>query len=141
MLNDQEIILRAKQTPQKLKDSYQKIIRKLDKYGIKLNSKGKIDFDKIKDDKVRIFVERQEKLITTCLLERDLNFEVPHHMNRASIRDNILKEIEEEEKRLAKLNQNQESEQNEKRLSDFRNKKLSYESYFQIDPNCISYFI
>jgi hypothetical protein len=42
MLSDREIILRAKQTPQKLKDSFQKLLRKLDKNGIKLNNKGKV---------------------------------------------------------------------------------------------------
>jgi hypothetical protein len=42
MLNDKEIILRAKQTPQKLKDSYQKILKKLDKLNIKLNNKGMV---------------------------------------------------------------------------------------------------
>ena len=43
MLNDQEIILKAKQTPQKLKDSYQKLLRKLDKLKIKLTNKGAVD--------------------------------------------------------------------------------------------------
>jgi hypothetical protein len=43
MLTDQEIILRAKQTPQKLKDSYNKLLRKLDKNNIKLNNKGQVN--------------------------------------------------------------------------------------------------
>jgi hypothetical protein len=47
-LSDKEIILKANETPQKLKDSFNRLTKKLDKYEIQLNDQGKIDYDGIK---------------------------------------------------------------------------------------------
>jgi hypothetical protein len=41
-MNDKEIILRAKETPQKLKDSYHKLIKKMEKMNVKLTPDGNV---------------------------------------------------------------------------------------------------
>ncbi len=71
-------------------------------------------------------------------MAKDLDFNIPHKLNRANIKNNMLKEIEEEEKRLQQINLTQQQHEEKERLERQR-KKLNYENYFEINPNCIVY--
>lgn len=71
-----------------------------------------------------------------CLLCKDLDFEQPHKVNQQEIKDNILKEIEEEEQRLDQYNVHQ-KELEERLRRERERRKVSYENYFNISSNCI----
>ncbi len=132
-LSDKEIILKANETPQKLKDSFKTMQKKLAKHDIQLNSEGKIDYTKIADPNVILWVKKNEKIISTCLICKDLEFEMPHIINRIEIKNQIMKEIEEEEKRFAEQKKGKEEEESE--IEKLRRSKKNYESFFKIQPN------
>jgi hypothetical protein len=132
-LNDRDIILKAKETPQKLKDSFNTLMKKLEKYEIKLNSQGHIDYTNIKDKNALTWVTKNEKLITICLLCKDLNFEAPHIVNRIEIKNKIMSEIDQEEEKATVISDKQ--MQSDSSLAADKNKKTNYESYFGILPN------
>jgi hypothetical protein len=69
-------------------------------------------------------------------MAKDLDFNIPHKLNRANIKSNIMKEIEEEEKRLQDLNLTQQQLEEKERL-ERQKKRMNYENYFDINPNCI----
>jgi hypothetical protein len=134
-LTDREIILKANETPSKLKDSFNILRKKLEKYEIELNSQGKIDYTKIKDQNSLSWIKTNEKLITVCLLCKDLNFEAPHIINRNEIKNRIMSEIEDEEQRLRNAADRQSQLESESEIERMRKKKTNYESYFGILPN------
>jgi hypothetical protein len=74
-------------------------------------------------------------MISVVLMSKDLDFNIPHKLNRANIKNNILKEIEEEEKRLQEINLSQQ-QQEEKERQERQRRKMNYENYFDINPNC-----
>jgi len=134
-LTDKEIILKANETPSKLKDSFNVLSKKLAKYEIELNSEGKIDYTKIKDQNALSWIKTNEKLITVCLLCKDLNFEAPHIVNKNEIKNRIMSEIEDEEQRLKNAADRQSQLESESEIERMRKKKTNYESYFGILPN------
>lgn len=134
-LTDKEIILKANETPSKLKDSFNVLSKKLAKYEIELNSEGKIDYTKIKDQNALSWIKTNEKLITVCLICKDLNFEAPHIVNKNEIKNRIMSEIEDEEQRLKNAADRQSQLESESEIERMRKKKTNYESYFGILPN------
>lgn len=81
------------------------------------------------------FVKKQEQIVTICLLNRDLDFEVPHKLNQTVIKDNIMKEIKEEEERL-QLHDKMVQERLDEERKARQNIQKGYEEYFGISPNC-----
>ncbi len=134
-LTDREIILKAKETPQKLKDSFNQLQKKLEKYEINLNSQGHIDYNKIKDQNALTWIKTNERLITVCLLCKDLEFEAPHLINRNEIKNKIMDEIEQEEQRFKISSEKNSQLESETEIEKLRKKKTNYESYFGILPN------
>lgn len=134
-LNDRDIILKAKETPQKLKDSFNTLIKKLEKYEIKLNPQGHIDYTKIKDKNALTWINRNEKLVTICLLCKDLNFEAPHIVNRIEIKNKIMNEIDQEEEKVKMASDKQLQADSDTAVEKNKTKKTNYESYFGILPN------
>lgn len=59
-LNDKDILLNARSSPKRLKDNLDQLIKKLEKFKIKLNSQGKIDFDKIHDKNALEFIKKKK---------------------------------------------------------------------------------
>lgn len=102
-LDDKEFILKIKETPQKLKDHLRTLSKKLDKYNIKLNKDGKIDYNDLKDKNILNFVLKNQRLINICLLCKDLDFEIPHKSFQEDIRRSIEYEIQLEEQKLKNL--------------------------------------
>jgi hypothetical protein len=132
-LTDREIILKANETPQKLKDSFSVLMKKLEKNKIELDKGGKINYKTIPKPALN-FVKKNERLITVCLLCKDLDFEIPHKASKTEIKNQIMKEITDEELRLEGIQTSaKESEAMEREKS--LTKRINYENYFQINPN------
>lgn len=74
-------------------------------------------------------------MITICLLGKELDYEIPHKLNQAEIKNNILTEIKSEEERLRKhdLIQQEKSEEERKRLALAQK---SYENFYNISTSC-----
>jgi hypothetical protein len=73
--------------------------------------------------------------MTISLLCKDLDFELPHHINIENIKSNILQEVSEEEKRLSKVIEKKAEQTKQAELERLRSKKVNYETYFNILPN------
>ena len=133
-LSDREIILKANETPQKLKDSFNRLLKKLEKYDITLNDQGRIDYESIKDKNALTWIKNNERMITTCLMCKDLDFEIPHKIKKEDIKEKLIGDIMSEEKRLNDYNTEQMQIENDAK-SRIKSKSKGYENYFNILPN------
>lgn len=131
-LQVKDVQRKANESGQRFKKHIRILLNKLEKYNIKLNKYGKIDYSLIKDHKTYSFVKKQEQLCTIVLLSKDIDFDIPHQKRINEIKYELLNEIQQEQDRL--INIYSERKEQEKEV---RQEKLeSYEDLFSLNKKC-----
>lgn len=131
-LQDRHIQRTAKESSQRFKIHMRSLLKKLDKYEVKLDDTGKINLDSITDHKVLTFVKKQEKLCTIVLLSRDVDYEIPHHARMNEIKYEIMNEIKKEQERLIEYYSGKKKTESVKPDEEIK----SYEDIYSIDKKC-----
>lgn len=132
VLHDQEINRQAHETNQRFKGHMRSLLKKLEKFNVKLNDEGFVDYSSINDVKAIPFVKKQEQFCNIALLSKDLDFEIPHQARMKEIKYEILEEIKQEQERLLEIytgRQRKELVLPEERLE-------TYEDFFKLDKKC-----
>lgn len=136
-VNDREIPRLARESHSRFKNHFSFIVRKLEKFDIKLNEEGKIDFTTINNRSIRSFIKNNENLCNVILLCKDLDFEIPHQARQEEIKQNILEEINEERKRLDDLF----NYKREEAAKSIQKNVATYEDVFYLNKYCKPIYI
>jgi len=113
-LNDQEIILKIRDAPTRVKARSKQLLEKLDKLGVTLDTNGNVDYSNVKIPKELKILKENEPLIKVVLMEKDLKFEYPHMVGK------MLQLID-----------------RPSALAEKPKDLLTYELYYGIDPSSI----
>lgn len=133
-LTDQSLIVRAKESPIKLKMHLRKLIKKAENYKVKLNEKNELVIGDT-NPLALIFVEKNKEMLKIALKYEEIDFELDHSRDKVELKERIEKSIlTEEQARETKI------KEREKERADFeervRLQTLNYENYFKMGSNC-----
>jgi len=67
----------VREAPTQLKRNARTMLKKLIKYGAKLDDFGELDLTEIRDSNVKKYLEKNESLVKLTLMQADLEFEYP----------------------------------------------------------------
>jgi hypothetical protein len=76
-LSDTEVLNQIRDSPSKIKNRTNKLLKKLDQFGVKLDKYGKVDFSAVTNHFVLKQLEANP-MVKIALMERDLDYEFPH---------------------------------------------------------------
>lgn len=82
----------------------------------------------MKEDNVKKYLMKNESLVRLTLMQADLEFEYPHKLEKMMVKADIVELANKEEEKLQFTLFAKEAEK-------ARRKLLTYEEYFQLDPN------
>lgn len=57
-MSDAQLIQKVREAPTKLKKSAKSFLKKLQKYGVTLDSNGELDMSKVQEDNVKKYLEK-----------------------------------------------------------------------------------
>lgn len=123
-LGDREILQKVREVPTRIKRNTKSLIKRLEKFGVKLNDDGSVDYSKVPYKHVVKSLKKMDGLIRIALMQKDLAFEYPQHTEKMKIKADILKIVNAEEKKLQQLKY-------DKEVKDKADPELSYEQYFE----------
>ena len=103
------------------------MLKKIQKYGAKLDEFGDLDLFDVKDKNVRDYLQKNESLVKLTLMQADLEFEYPQKLEKMMIKADVIEMANKEEEKLQFAAFAKEAEEARKRV-------LTYEEYFQLDP-------
>lgn len=112
-----------REAPTKLKKSAKSFLKKLQKYGVELDDNGDLNLYDVKDDNVKKYLMKNERLVKLTLMQADLEFEYPQKIERMMIKADLLELANKEEEKLKFAAFAKEAE-------EARKKVLTYEEYF-----------
>lgn len=118
----------AKETNHRFKTHHKILLRKLEKFDVKLTEEGEIDYSSVNSSSLRAFIQKYETLCKVMLLSKDLDFEIPHLKRISEIKENILSEVDEEYNRLLNLF----NEKNIEVKEEINDNNMTYEQIFGI---------
>ena len=113
-LNNVEIMRNLRVLPSSLKKHFGKINKFLDKYDIKLNELGEVDFKNCHDKNILKRLKKDENMIKYSLMLKDLHYGFPHKKEYEQKLSYLKKELK---------NYNQEALENLKRINSEKKKK------------------
>eukprot|EP00340_Litonotus_pictus_P001085 CAMPEP_0170516848 /NCGR_PEP_ID=MMETSP0209-20121228/2972_1 /TAXON_ID=665100 ORGANISM="Litonotus pictus, Strain P1" /NCGR_SAMPLE_ID=MMETSP0209 /ASSEMBLY_ACC=CAM_ASM_000301 /LENGTH=667 /DNA_ID=CAMNT_0010801909 /DNA_START=57 /DNA_END=2056 /DNA_ORIENTATION=+ len=133
MSSERNINRLARESSFRFKNHHRNLLNKLNRHNVTLNEHGKINYSFIKSDVIKGFVKRNQSIVSVLLLSKDLDFEIPHQQRMSEIKQEIQKEIQEEEERLKEIFAGREKAREE----EIKQKKdvIDYEEIFGIDRN------
>lgn len=102
-LSDREILQRMREVPTKIKRDTKSLLKKLDKFNVKLNDDGSVDYSQVPYEHVVKALKKIDTLVRTALMQRDLEFEYPQHAEKIKIKADILRMANAEEDKLQRL--------------------------------------
>lgn len=126
-LSDQEVIRKVREAPTKLKKSAQTFLKRLRKFGVKLDDHGDVDYRAVQEANVVKELQKNETLVKLTLMQADLEFEYPQKLEKMRVKADILRLVEEEEAKLKSIAQ-------QKEMDELSKKVLTYEEYFSASP-------
>ncbi len=126
-LSDKEVIRKVREAPTKLKKSAQTFLKKLKKFGVKLDDNGNVDYSAISDQHIITELKKNDSLVRLTLMQADLEFEYPQKLEKMKVKGDILKLVEEEEAKLKSIAQ-------QKEMDEMSKKVLTYEEYYGEGP-------
>lgn len=97
------------------------------KYGAKLDDRGEVDLNDVKDINIVNYLTKNNGLVKTTLMQADLEFEYPQKLEKMIIRADVIEMANKEEEKLHFAAFAKQAEEERKRV-------LTYEEYFQLDP-------
>lgn len=116
-----------REAPTKLKRSAKSFLRKLEKYGVRLDEEGELDLSAVPEKNVRKFLTENASMATLTLMQADLEFEYPHKLEKMLVKADVVELANKEEEKLQFAAFAKEAEEARRRV-------LTYEEYFQLDP-------
>lgn len=131
-LTDKEIIAKVTESPTKLKAQAKNLVSWLNKYDVRLDSEGEIDYSNITNKHVRTTLEKCETLVKVTLMHKDLEFEYPHKLEKIMVKQDILGWLDEEEEKLRQKVFQLEREASQS--NDIFDNTLTYDKYYDYDP-------
>ena len=60
-----------------MKRNARSFLKKIQKYGAKLDDYGELDLEDVRDDNVKKYLKKNESLVKMTLMQADLEFEYP----------------------------------------------------------------
>jgi hypothetical protein len=102
-LSDKEVIRKVREAPTKLKKSAQTFLKKLKKFGVKLDDTGNVDYSALQDQHIITELQKNDSLVRLTLMQADLEFEYPQKLEKMKVKGDILKLVEEEEAKLKSI--------------------------------------
>jgi hypothetical protein len=102
-LSDKEVIRKVREAPTKLKKSAQTFLKKLKKFGVKLDDTGNVDYSALQDQHIILDLQKNDSLVRLTLMQADLEFEYPQKLEKMKVKGDILKLVEEEEAKLKSI--------------------------------------
>jgi hypothetical protein len=79
-LTDSEITMFVRDSPSKMKKRLNKIVKELDKNGVRLDDRGEVVWGQM--SKLVVDKLKSNPMVKIALMERDLSYEFPHHEHR-----------------------------------------------------------
>ena len=122
-LNDKEIIQKIREVPTKIKRNTKSLLKKLEKFNLKLDNEGNVDYSGIPYPQLVKSLKKMDTLVKIALMEKDLQFEYPQHLEKAKIKGDILMIANAEESKLNKM-------EHEREIREMQMNELNYEQYF-----------
>lgn len=122
-LSDNELIAKVTEAPSKLKRNAKSFLKKIQKYGAKLDDDGELDLSEVRDDNVKNYLKSKESLVKLTLMQADIEFEYPQKLEKMMIKADVLEMANKEEEKLSFAAFAKEAE-------EARKKVLTYEEYF-----------
>jgi len=89
-LNDKDLIQKVREAPTKLKKSSKTFLKKLQKFGVKLDHMGDLDFSNVKHPNMITYISKNEQLVKLTLMQADLEFEYPMKLEKMIVKSDIL---------------------------------------------------
>ena len=102
-------------------------MKKIQKYGARLDDDGELDLSEVREDNVKKYLKDKESLVKLTLMQADIEFEYPQKLEKMMIRADVIEMADKEEEKLSFAAFAKEAE-------EARKKVLTYEEYFQLDP-------
>ena len=106
-----------------MKRNARAFLKKVQKYGAKLDDYGELDLEDIRDENVKKYLQKNQSLVKMTLMQADLEFEYPQKMEKMMIRADVIEMANKEEEKLSFAAFAKEAEEARKRV-------LTYEEYF-----------
>lgn len=126
-LSDDNLIKKVREAPTRLKKQAKSFLKKLQKFGVKLDENGEVDVSEVKEDNIRVYVQKNMSLVQMTLMHADLEFEYPQKLEKMLIRADVIEMANKEEEKMEFAVYAKEAEKERRRV-------LTYEEYFQLDP-------
>lgn len=101
-------------------------LKKLRKFGAKLNEDGDLDLSDVHEDNVRNYFEKNASLVRLTLMQADLEFEYPQKLEKMQIQADVYQLAVKEDEKLKFADYAKDAAEARKRV-------LTYEEYFQLD--------
>lgn len=125
-LNDNDIVQKVREAPTQLKRKAKSFLKKLRKFGAKLNDEGELDLTDVQEDNVRKYFEKNASLVRLTLMQADLEFEYPQKLEKMKIQADVYQLAVKEDEKLKFADYAKDAAEARKRV-------LTYEEYFQLD--------
>jgi hypothetical protein len=102
-LTDMEVIQKVTESPTKLKKQAKSFLAHLRNWNIHLDNNGNIVYSRCKSDQVIKSLQKNETIVRVTLMQADLEFEYPQKLEKMMVRSDMLKWLDEEERKLEDL--------------------------------------
>ena len=122
-LSDNEIVQKTREVPTRLKKNMKSLVKKLEKYNVRLNDDGSVNYKGVPFPHVVKSLKKIDNIVRIALMEKDLAFEYPQQLERIKTKADILRVANAEEQKLERLKFQHEADVQ-------RQKELNYEQYF-----------
>ena len=122
-LSDKEIVQKIKEVPTRIKKNAKSLLKKLEKFNVKLDNDGNVDYSGVPYPHLVKNLKKIDTLIKIALMEKDLQFEYPQHLEKIKIKGDILMIANAEESRMNKM-------EHEREIMEMQLNELNYEQYF-----------
>ena len=106
-----------------MKRNARAFLKKVQKYGAKLDDYGELDLEDIRDENVKKYLQKNQSRVKMTLMQADLEFEYPQKIEKMMIRADVIEMANKEEEKLSFAAFAKEAEEARKRV-------LTYEEYF-----------
>lgn len=91
------------ESPNKLKKQAKSFLKHLRQWNVALDNNGNIDYSRVKNDQVKATLMSKESLVKVTLMQADLEFEYPQKLEKMIVKSDMLKWLDEEERKLEDL--------------------------------------
>jgi hypothetical protein len=81
-LSDNQIIAKVREGPTKLKRNAKSFLNKIKKVGAKLDDTGDLNLSNVRDNNVKLYLEKNAQLVKLTLMQADLEFEYPQKLEK-----------------------------------------------------------